>query len=129
MLLNKGTLDGARILKPETVDLVLANHIGDLEVGNLVSCNAAITYDAEFFPGMSKKHGLVSMINMEAARGMRAAMSHCWAGALNTYFWFDPENGIAGVVLMQSLPFCDPLCVDVLVAFEKAVCAGARKAA
>lgn len=129
MLLNKGTLDGARVLNPETVDHMLANHIGDLEVGNLISCNAAITYDAEFFPGMSKKHSLATMINVEPARGMRAAMSHCWAGALNTYFWFDPENGIAGVVLMQSLPFCDPACVDVLVEFEKSVYAAERKAA
>ena len=57
---------------------------------------------------MSKKHSLATMINMEPARGMRGANSHCWAGALNTYFWFDPLNGLAGVVLMQSLPFCDP---------------------
>ena len=119
MLLNGGALDGARVLKPATVNYVLENHIDDLEVVNLVSCNAAVTYDAEFFPGMSKKHSLVTMINMEPARGMRAALSHCWAGALNTYFWFDPLAGIAGVVLMQSLPFCDPLCTDVLIDFEK----------
>lgn len=125
MLLNEGRLGGAQVLKPATVNYILENHIDELEVTNLVSVNAAVTHDAEFFPGMSKKHSLISMINMEAARGMRGAMSHCWAGALNTYFWFDPTNGIAGVVLMQSLPFCDPLCTDVLVDFEKAVYAQA----
>lgn len=129
MLLNGGTLDGVQILKPATVNYVLENHIDDLEVVNLVSCNAAVTFDAEFFPGMSKKHSLATMINMEPARGMRGANSHCWAGALNTYFWFDPVANMAGIVLMQSLPFCDPLCTDVLVDFEKAAYAKAALAA
>jgi CubicO group peptidase (beta-lactamase class C family) len=129
MLLNGGSLDGKQILKPATLNYALENHIGDLEVVNLVSCNAAVTYDAEFFPGMSKKHSLATMINMEPARGMRGAMSHCWAGALNTFFWFDPIGGMAGVVLMQSLPFCDPQCVDVLVDFEKAAYTQAAVAA
>jgi hypothetical protein len=56
-------------------------------------------------------------------------MSHCWAGALNTFFWFDPIGNMAGVVLMQSLPFCDPQCIDVLVDFEKAAYAQAAVAA
>ena len=124
MLLNKGSLDGATILKPETVDMALANHIGSLEIGNLVSVAPAITFDAEFFPGMPKGHSLVTLINNEQARGMRSAGSHCWAGALNTFFWFDPKRDIAGVILMQSLPFVDPRAVDVLVDFEKAVYAG-----
>lgn len=121
MMLNKGSYNGAEILKPSTLDFMLQNHIGDLEVTNLVTVNPAVTHDAEFFPGMSKKHSLATMINMASARGMRAAGSHCWAGALNTFFWFDLVNGIAGVVLMQSMPFCDPKCTDVLVDFEKAV--------
>lgn len=119
MLLNGGTLDDATILKRSTLDYLLQNHIGDLEVTNLATCNPAVTCDAEFFPGMSKKHSIATMINMAPARGMRGADSHCWAGALNTYFWFDVTAGIAGVMLMQSLPFCDPLCTDVLVDFEK----------
>ncbi len=129
MLLNGGSLDGAQILKPATLNYVLENHIDELEVVNLLSCNAAVTYDAEFFPGMSKKHSLATMINMAPARGMRGANSHCWAGALNTYFWFDPLANMAGVLLMQSLPFCDPLCTDVLVDFEKAAYAKAALAA
>ncbi|MGE0054588.1 MAG: serine hydrolase domain-containing protein [Hyphomicrobium sp.] len=121
MLLNEGSYKGAQILKPATVNYILQNHIDELEVVNLVTVNPAVTHDAEFFPGMSKKHSLVTMINMEPARGMRSAGSHCWAGALNTFFWFDQLNAIAGVVLMQQIPFCDPLCTDVLVDFEKAV--------
>lgn len=121
MLLNKGRSGGVEVLKSETVDLLLQNHIGDLEVGKLTTVMPAISCDAEFFPGMVKKHSLVGLINTEPARGMRAAGSQCWAGALNTFFWFDPASGVAGVVLMQSIPFADPLCADVLVEFEKAL--------
>lgn len=121
MLMNEGRAHGAQVLKPATVRLLLEDHIGGLEVGKLTTVMPAVSYDAEFFPGMSKKHSLATMINVEPAPGMRAAGSHCWAGALNTYFWFDLANGIAGVVLMQSMPFADPKCVDALVAFEKAV--------
>lgn len=129
MLLGGGQLDGMRVLKPATVDYILENHIGSLEVTNLIAVAPAITCDAEFFPGMSKKHSLVTMINMEPARGMRGANSHCWAGALNTYFWFDPSAGLAGLILMQSIPFCDPLCTDVVVDFEKTLYAQAALAA
>lgn len=124
MLLHRGSLDGAQILKPATVDMALANHIGDLEIGNLKTVIPAVSNDAEFFPGMAKRHSLLTLINLEQPRGMRSAGSHCWAGALNTFFWFDPPKGLAGVLLMQSLPFVDPMATDVLVEFEKAVYAG-----
>jgi CubicO group peptidase (beta-lactamase class C family) len=124
MLLNEGKWNGAQILRPETVDYMLRNHIGELEVGKLTTVMPAISCDAEFFPGMEKKHSLATMINMTPARGMRAAGSHTWAGALNTFFWLDPASGVAGVILMQLLPFADPKAIDALVAFEKAVYAG-----
>ncbi|MGL4396545.1 MAG: serine hydrolase domain-containing protein [Hyphomicrobium sp.] len=129
MLMKDGAHNRVQILKPATVNYILENHIDDLDVGKLTSVAPQITYDAEFFPGMAKKHSLATMINLEPARGMRAAGSHCWAGALNTYFWFDPLSGIAGIVLMQSLPFVDPRATDVLVAFEKAVYARVSVAA
>ena len=124
MLLNRGSLDGATILKPATLDGALANHIGTLEIGNLKTVIPAVSCDAEFFPGMPKRHSLLTLINLEQPRGMRSAGSHCWAGALNTFFWFDPPRAIAAVLLMQSLPFVDPIATDVLVEFEKAVYAG-----
>ncbi len=121
MMMKRGTHNGAQILKPETVDLMMQNHIGDLFVNNLVTAVPAISNDAEFFPGMPKKHGLGFMINLEQAAGMRAADSQAWAGALNTYFWFDPANDVTGVILMQLLPFVDREAIDIFTDFEKAV--------
>ena len=43
-----------------------------------------------------------------------------WGGINNTYFWVDPSRGIAGVILMQFLPFADPKALAVYDAFERA---------
>src|SRR4051794_28926304 len=42
-----------------------------------------------------------------ARAGKRSARSLSWGGINNTYFWIDPQQGIAGVILMQFLPFAD----------------------
>ena len=39
----------------------------------------------------------------------------------NTYFWIDPALNIAGLAMMQTLPFMDPRTVDVFYGFEKGV--------
>jgi hypothetical protein len=42
-----------------------------------------------------------------------------WGGINNTYFWIDPSRGIAGVILMQYLPFADVKALAVYDAFER----------
>ncbi len=121
MMLNNGSWNGAQVLKPETVALMKENHIGDLLVNKLWTSAPGITNDAEFFPGMPKKHGMGFMINLEQWPGLRTAGSHAWAGAMNTYFWFDPNQGVAGTILTQLLPFADPQALAIFENFEKAV--------
>ena len=53
--------------------------------------------------------------------GGRSPGSLAWAGLGNTYFWIDPTKGIAGVILMQLIPFADPKALALLDSFEKAV--------
>ncbi len=121
MLLNGGTLDGARILQPETVALMAQNHIGDLDVNRLPTVNPVMSNDAEFFPGMKKKWGLTWLINTEDAPGRRSAGSLAWAGVFNTYYWLDPKRQVAGALLTQVLPFADPTVLTLLDEFETAV--------
>ena len=61
------------------------------------------------------------MISTEPVPGGRSAGSLAWAGLGNTYFWIDLARGVAGVVLMQLLPFADPKALSVLDDFEQAV--------
>jgi methyl acetate hydrolase len=121
LFLNEGRADGHTVLKPETVRLMTTNAIGDLSVRALKTAVPASSRDAEFFPGMVKKWSLGFMISTETVPGGRAAMSLAWAGLGNTYFWIDPTTGVAGVILMQLLPFADPQALAVFDGFEKAV--------
>jgi methyl acetate hydrolase len=125
-LLNGGQLDGARILRPETVAEMNRNQIGDLMVGLMRTADPASSNDAEFFPGMPKKWGLGYMINVDEAPTGRAAGSLAWAGLANTYYWLDPTRRVTGVILTQILPFADPAVLDVFSQFEQAVYAGLK---
>lgn len=121
MFLNKGQLDGRRILSEQAVEMMLANHIGDLDVVEMKTVAPAVTADAEFFPGLKKKHGLGFMSLEEDAPGMRSAGSQCWAGVCNTHFWFDPARDVAGVLMTQTLPFVEPPFMKLYDRFERAV--------
>src|SRR5262249_15726479 len=113
--------DGRAVLNPETVQLMTTNAIGDLDVQRLKTVATAFSNDAEFFPGMRQKWSLGFMISTEAVPGGRSAGSLAWAGLGNTYFWIDPGQGVAGVILMQLLPFADAKALELLAAFERAV--------
>ena len=121
MLLAGGTLDGARVLAAETVALMGQNHIGALEVQPMRTFLPAMSNDFEAFPGMPKKWGLSFLINTQPVPGGRSAGSLAWAGLNNTYFWLDPQEGVAGVIMTQVLPFGDPTVLELLEAFETSV--------
>jgi CubicO group peptidase (beta-lactamase class C family) len=73
---------------------------------------------------MAKKWGLSFMINTAQTPEGRSPGSLAWAGLANTYYWIDPARDITGVILMQVLPFADPLCLSSFAAFESGVYAG-----
>ena len=126
IFLNQGRADGRQVLQPAMVSLMSQNAIGDLVVRRLESAVPAYSNDAEFFPGTVKKWGLGFMISTVAVSGGRGPGSLAWAGLGNTYLWIDPANGIAGVILMQLIPFADPKALSLLDSFEKAVYAALR---
>ena len=70
---------------------------------------------------MVKKWGPGFMISTAQVPGGRSPGSLAWAGLGNTYFWIDPAKSVAGVILMQLLPFADPNALAFLTSFEKAV--------
>lgn len=121
MILNQGTLDGAHILSPETVAEMGRNQIGGLRAGAIPTANPALSHAVDVFPGMDSKWGLGFIINPERGPHGRAAGSLAWAGLANCYYWIDPASDVAGVLLMQSLPFADPGALSVYAAFERAV--------
>ena len=125
MVLNRGRSDGGEaVLKPETVEQMSRNAMGDCRVGLLATVAPPFSNDAEFFPGLEKSWGLSFMINEAEAPTGRSAGSLAWAGLANTYYWIDPKKGLGGVYATQILPFADVKSLPLFLAFESAVYAG-----
>jgi methyl acetate hydrolase len=124
MILNKGRGNGNQLLKPETVASMCQNHIGDLNMTKMISALPAFTNDVDFYPDIEKKWGLSFVINTAKTPEGRSPGSLAWAGLANTYFWIDPSRDVAGVILMQLLPFVDKKCLEAFAGFERGVYAG-----
>ncbi len=124
MILNKGRGNGNQVLKPETVASMGQNHIGDLDMTKIISALPAFTNDVDLYPDMVKKWGLSFLINTAKTPEGRSPGSLAWAGLANTYFWIDPSRDVAGVILMQLLPFVDKKCLEAFAGFERGVYAG-----
>jgi methyl acetate hydrolase len=118
MLLNGGALDEARVLKPETVALMGQNHIGAVSVPALKSALPR-SADFTFIADGRDKWGLGFLITADQVQGKRSPGSLSWGGINNTFFWIDPTRGIAGVIMMQYLPFADAKALAVYDAFER----------
>jgi CubicO group peptidase (beta-lactamase class C family) len=118
MLLNGGALDGARVLKAETVALMGQNHIGAVSVPALRSALPR-SADFTFIADGRDKWGLGFLITTDQVQGKRSPGSLSWGGINNTFFWIDPARGIAGVIMMQYLPFADAKALAVYDIFER----------
>ena len=123
MLLNGGTLEGVRILNPETIELMTQNHIGDLVVPQQPGANPTVS---EAFPlGAGRdKFGLGFQIAVSSEGGeahRRAAGSYGWSGLFNTHYWVDPARGLGVIFLSQLLPFYDTPTMRALQGFEELV--------
>ena len=116
-------LDGALVLKAETVTLMGQNHIGAISVPALKTALVR-SADFTFIADGRDKWGLGFVITADQVPGKRSPGSLSWGSINNTYFWIDPGRGVAGVILMQYLPFYDAAAIDTLQGFERRVYEG-----
>lgn len=121
MILNGGTLNGADILKPESIAALSADQIPHLSIPAMGLMSPMGLRSVDFFPGISTGWSLAFEINRERSAEGRSAGSLFWGGFANTYYWIDPAKGIAGVFLTQIVPFYDPRAVKLFKAFEREV--------
>jgi len=120
MFLNKGKLDGRRVMKQGSVERMLANQMGPLKFEKMVTAAPPITADFDPFPGTTKTHSFGFMRNEVDIPGRRRAGSQSWAGVLNTHYWFDIKSNLAGIIMTQTLPFVEPPLMAAYEEFEKA---------
>src|SRR4029434_8530804 len=99
MYLNKGTLDGARILSEKGLESMLAHTSGAIRIPLRKTAAPAMTADCELFPGKRKSHSMAFMRIEEDIPGMRNAGSQGWAGVLNTHYSLHPQTDASAVAL------------------------------
>jgi CubicO group peptidase (beta-lactamase class C family) len=86
MLLNGGELEGARILKPETVKLMRTNMLSDTIMNSS---------EPPFNTARGRGFGLDFAIVLDSAKaGPQGAGTYSWGGAAGTWFWIDPKNDL-----------------------------------
>ncbi|HWI94029.1 MAG TPA: serine hydrolase domain-containing protein [Flavisolibacter sp.] len=98
MLVNKGRLGKAVILKPETIKLMSTSHLSDTITQRMwLPSKGQVGFGIDFavrtHPPQSKEenNGVVG--------------EFFWDGAASTLFWVDPVNDITAVLFVQIMPF------------------------
>ncbi|HEY7117585.1 MAG TPA: serine hydrolase domain-containing protein [Tepidisphaeraceae bacterium] len=93
MLLNGGELDGARVLKADTVARMLKDQIAPLHV----------TF-AMHGDGFGYGVGVMTDHADRKDGDVAPAGSVSWGGFFYTYFWADPKNNLVAVMMTQTWP-------------------------
>jgi len=91
-MLNGGELEGARLLSPNTLDLMMENHTGDLPL---------------WLPGPGMGFGLGWAVveDRGAAATPLTEGSAYWGGAYCTIAWIDREQELVGILMTQVRPY------------------------
>lgn len=104
MFLNGGILDGVRLFSPKTIELMSANH---LPPGIQFSPVSYPLFQAIIpSPEVGQGFGLGFAVRTEAGRNALhgSVGDYFWAGAYGTYFWIDPKEQMAVVLMMHAPP-------------------------
>jgi CubicO group peptidase (beta-lactamase class C family) len=98
MLLNKGELDGARILKPSTVRLMATDQLDpSITERAWLPGKGAMGFGFDF---------AVRKAQPQTPQENRGAVGEFfWDGLPSTLFWVDPANRLTAVFFVQSIPF------------------------
>ena len=92
MLLNRGSLNGARVLGSRTVELMTADHLGAISRGTGVTA----------WPGYTWGLGVAVRQERGIAPIPGSPGDFYWPGAFATYWWADPKEDLAVVFMTQS---------------------------
>jgi len=79
MMMNRGELEGVRVLKAESVDLMFQNHLK---------------------PELGQKYGLGGAVDSDGG--------YAWGGANGTQFWLDRTNQLFGIFMVQTQNYRAP---------------------
>jgi CubicO group peptidase (beta-lactamase class C family) len=97
MMLNGGQLDGQRILSRSTVALMTSDHLGTRIAAPVTPGELLLGV-----PGYTFGLGIAVRQGPGIAGVPGSAGEFMWAGYAGTYFWIDPKEEIAAVMMTQA---------------------------
>jgi CubicO group peptidase (beta-lactamase class C family) len=101
MLLNGGELEGARLISPKTLELMGANH---LPGGQDIATMSKSLFSESAYAGLGFGLGFATTIDPAATLIPASKGDLSWGGAASTFFWADPREQLAVVLMTQLLP-------------------------
>jgi len=103
MVLNGGTLDGVRLLKPQTIALMGVDAIapGIHPDGSLIAGMGTSAFSFKNGVGFGLDFMVVSDPKTAALPVGKGTLS--WGGAAGTWFWIDPTNDLYFVGMIQRM--------------------------
>ncbi|MDQ1081360.1 serine hydrolase [Pseudoroseomonas cervicalis] len=99
LMLNKGVLDGTRLLGRKTVELMTSNHLrGDMAAMGQARWSESTAEGIGFGLGFS--------VTLDPARAqiLGTPGEYAWGGAASTAFWIDPAEEMAVILFTQLTP-------------------------
>jgi len=99
VMLNKGELDGVRLLGRKTVELMTTNHLP----GDMASMGQP-RFSESPYTGIGFGLGFSVMLEPARAQILGTPGEYAWGGAASTAFWIDPAEELAVILLTQLMP-------------------------
>jgi len=101
MLLDGGSREGRRVLASKTVALMTSNHLPPGVAFGPFTTELGITAP---FPEMGQGFGLGVNVRTDPGRSPHPGSvgDFSWAGISGTYFWVDPVEELAAVLMLQA---------------------------
>ncbi len=107
MLLHGGTLEGARLLSPKTIEFMRLNH---LPGGKTIKDMGDKTFSEARMEGNGFGLGGSVVTNVGDTLTPGSLGTFSWGGLANTFFWIDYEEELIAIQATQMIPTgCYPL--------------------
>lgn len=99
MILNRGAIDGRRLLGRKTVALMTSNHLA----GDLAAMGTP-RFAETSYSGIGFGLGFSVMLDPARAQILGSPGEVAWGGLASTAFWIDPAEDLAVVLMTQLVP-------------------------
>jgi CubicO group peptidase (beta-lactamase class C family) len=93
MLSGGGSVEGVRLLSPKSIELMSADHTGDLTTPGLL-----------LGPGVGFGLGFSVVTDLAATQALGSKGMYGWSGIYGTNFWVDPKEHLVAIVMVQKYP-------------------------